>query len=145
MRIACLWILLVLVFVGCARSVKESGLSPRAGSRLFYFSKSSPKTLYTVEDEQVTYWARLDWHLNPWVRNLRVEWIDPKGDLFLSRKIETSWATENVVTRLPIRNNYPSRLPGDWKVRLYHGTDRLDEARFTIERTSGKAKGKRDE
>ena len=142
-RTACLCVWLVLVFVGCARSVKESGLSPQAGSRFFYIGRTSPKTLYTVEDEQVTYWAKFDWHPNPWVKNLRVEWIDPSGGVFLSREIETSWGTEYVVTRLPIKDNYPSRLPGDWKVRLYHGDDRLDEARFTIEERSGDAKAKK--
>jgi hypothetical protein len=124
---------LVVTLMGCAVSVQDSGLTSEAGSRWLYVGKSRPKTIYSVNDEQVTYWAQLDLQLPRFFKNFRVDWVDPKGNVFLSKTIKNSWGTEDIIiATLPIRDNYPSRFPGDWKVRIYHGDELLDQARFTI-------------
>jgi len=124
----------VVISMGCAVSVQDSGLTTEAGSRWLYVSKSRPKTIYSVNDEQITYWAHLDLQLPRPFKHFRIEWVDPQGKVFLSKKIKNSYGTNDIiVTTLPIRDNYPSRIPGDWKVRIYHGDKLLDQARFTIE------------
>jgi hypothetical protein len=143
MRSKSWWALpLALCLCACAVTVSDSGLTNQVRSRVFYIEKSSPRTLYSVRDEGVTYWATLDPSLLADYVRFRIDWIDPQGKVFASRKTTLMWKTHNnIVATLPIRNNYPSRMPGDWKVRLYRGDSILDEARFTIEQPKRGSRG----
>lgn len=122
LRACGLVLLLALPLCACAISVQDSGLTERVRSRWLPADKAHPKTLYTVTDEQVVYWAVMDPSLRTDYVTFRVEWIDPHGKVFTRKKVHLFWSiNSSVVAKLPIRDNYPSRMPGDWKVRLYRG------------------------
>ena len=113
--------------------VKDTGLSDNATFLFLGTATSVSKTVFSPDDQQVTLHVQFDPHFQP-APKLRVDWIDPNGDIFLNRKVTTTPGnTMEMIVRLPIRDHEPSGKPGRWWVLVHHRQTLLVRKPFVID------------
>ena len=128
-------IILLVPFCGCAIVLQDSGLSAYSNVRgIAGISKGPQKTVFSVNDYKVTYWARLKFNVFGAQEYFDVIWIGPNNKPFLKTEEKTAGRTTNIIIlSLHIKNHLPSMMPGPWKVEIYYKDQLLDEASFVIE------------
>jgi len=128
--------LLALLLAGCsagALQVSEAGIGETAsyfwlGSRL-----EGARERFSPADRRVTLAVRLAPNLIGYYQTFRVEWLAPGGGVYLRAPAFTRWGShQELAVSLPIAGTPAARLPGRWKVRLFHGERLLVERTFEI-------------
>lgn len=124
----------VLAGTGCSTAVRSAVLSKEASSYIVGSRTGIPTDLFSTTDERIVLRVQLGLNLGTFYRIYRIEWIQPDGSVFLDEPIENVLGNSTIIiASLPVASNQPSRLPGQWKVRLYYKEKRLTERTFTIE------------
>ncbi len=118
---------------GCATQpgLQRSHLG-RNFSILSMFNTEAEKSVYSVDDAQVTLSVRYGFHAEESPASLHVEWIGPDGHLHPGQPIEQVAGTDMIRTALQIRGGPGARTPGKWSVRLYKLGEQILERKFDI-------------
>ena len=120
--------------ISCSIVIKEAGMSDSASSQYITWSHSSSKTIYSVNDEKATYWVQLDNNFVGSYKKFDIEWIAPDGKPFIKSKINTVFGrNDRIIATLPIKDNTPSKKPGNWTVKLSLDGQLIGQQDFTIE------------
>lgn len=86
------------------------------------------------QDEKVVTWFRFSYD-SAEIFLLKWEWINPQGKLYHRGEVEMeagSYTNYRTWYWIKIKDNYASRLPGEWKVRVYINDIFLAERNFFI-------------
>ncbi|MBU1036053.1 MAG: hypothetical protein ABIK21_01420 [bacterium] len=86
------------------------------------------------QDEKVVTWIRFSYDSAEKFK-LYWEWITPEGKLYHRGEVEMeagNYINYRTWYWIKIRGNYPSQLPGEWKVRVYINDIFLAEKNFFI-------------
>ncbi len=86
------------------------------------------------QDEKVVTWFRFSYN-SAEKFSLKWEWITPQGKLYHRGEVEMeagSYTNYRTWYWIKIKGNYASRLPGEWKVRVYINDIFLAERNFFI-------------
>ena len=89
---------------------------------------------FSSQDEKVVSWVRFSYD-SPENFTLRWEWISPQGKLYHRGEVEMEAGSYNNYRTwywIKIRDRYASKLPGEWKVRVYINDIFLAERQFFI-------------
>ncbi|HDK28186.1 MAG TPA: hypothetical protein ENG48_14015 [Candidatus Atribacteria bacterium] len=89
---------------------------------------------FSSQDEKVVSWLRFSYD-SPENFTLRWEWISPQGKLYHRGEVEMEAGSYNNYRTwywIKIRDRYASKLPGEWKVRVYINDIFLAERQFFI-------------
>ena len=89
---------------------------------------------FSSQDEKVVSWVRFSYD-SPENFTLRWEWISPQGQLYHRGEVEMEAGSYNNYRTwywIKIRDRYASKLPGEWKVRVYINDIFLAERQFFI-------------
>ena len=89
---------------------------------------------FSSQDEKVVSWVRFSYN-SPENFALRWEWISPQGKLYHRGEVEMEAGSYNNYRTwywIKIRDRYASKLPGEWKVRVYINDIFLAERQFFI-------------
>jgi len=89
---------------------------------------------FSSQDEKVVSWFRFSYD-SPENFTLRWEWISPQGKLYHRGEVEMEAGSYNNYRTwywIKIRDRYASKLPGEWKVRVYINDIFLAERQFFI-------------
>lgn len=92
---------------------------------------------FISQDEKVVSWVRFSYD-SPENFVLRWEWITPQGKLYHRGEVEMEAGSYNNYRTwywIKIRDRYASKLPGEWKVRVYINDIFLAERNFFIARS----------
>ena len=92
---------------------------------------------FSSQDEKVVSWVRFSYD-SPENFTLRWEWISPQGQLYHRGEVEMEAGSYNNYRTwywIKIRDRYASKLPGEWKVRVYINDIFLAERQFFIARS----------
>ncbi|HBY56464.1 MAG TPA: hypothetical protein DEG96_01145 [Candidatus Atribacteria bacterium] len=92
---------------------------------------------FISQDEKVVSWVRFSYD-SPENFVLRWEWITPQGKLYHRGEVEMEAGSYNNYRTwywIKIRDRYASKLPGEWKVRVYINDIFLAERNFFITRS----------
>lgn len=90
--------------------------------------------LFVSQDEKVVSWFRFSYD-SPEKFALRWEWITPQGKLYRCGEVEMeagSYDNYRTWYWIKIKDGYASRLPGEWKVKVYINDIFLAERNFFI-------------
>ena len=90
--------------------------------------------LFVSQDEKVVSWFRFSYD-SPEKFTLRWEWITPQGKLYHRGEVEMeagSYDNYRTWYWIKIKDGYASRLPGEWKVKVYINDIFLAERNFFI-------------
>lgn len=90
--------------------------------------------LFISQDEKVVSWFRFSYD-SPEKFALRWEWITPQGKLYHRGEVEMeagSYDDYRTWYWIKIKDGYASRLPGEWKVKVYINDIFLAERNFFI-------------
>jgi len=86
------------------------------------------------QDEKVVSWVKFSYD-SPEKFVFRWEWITPQGKLYHRGEVEMeagSYSNYRTWYWIKIKDRYASRLPGEWKVRVYINDIFLAERSFFI-------------
>ena len=89
---------------------------------------------FSSQDEKVVSWVRFSYD-SPENFTLRWEWISPQGKLYHRGEVEMEAGSYNNYRTwywIKIRDRYASKLPGEWKVKVYINDIFLAERQFFI-------------
>ncbi|MEN3190147.1 MAG: hypothetical protein ABDK78_04450 [Atribacterota bacterium] len=92
---------------------------------------------FISQDEKVVSWVRFSYD-SPENFVLRWEWITPQGKLYHRGEVEMEAGSYNNYRTwywIKIRDRYASKLPGEWKVKVYINDIFLAERNFFIARS----------
>jgi len=129
----------VLALAGCATEaikVSDGALVDKVDYQWISSDRSRARALFYPSDEKVTLSVRFDYNLRAAYEWYRVEWIDPHGKPYKVVSTRTEFGSHrDLQAHIKIRGKMAARLPGLWRVRLYHlnedgSTDRLLFARL---------------
>jgi len=127
------FLLAALLVSGCSTTVKRAQLSADA---TYYWLGSSPsdaKSVFSTTDEKVTLTVEFQPNFVGGYRTFRVRWIGPGGELFLEEPTSTKWGSnESLIVSLPIAENLPATMPGDWAVELWYQSEQLLRRPFRV-------------
>ena len=101
-------------------------------SVLSMFNTEAEKSVYSVDDAQVTLSVRYGFRTGESPAGLHAEWIGPDGHLHPGQPIEQVAGTDMIRTSLRIRSGPGARTPGKWSVRLSRLGEQILERRFDI-------------
>jgi len=131
----------LMFIMGCATQIEGDRISSDAELRAWWWKAkvSPPKDIFSVQDEKVAYTVWFDNAPAAWEK-FRVTWVAPEGTVYRTDPVAVKDGfhdTVGIVT-LPIRDNFPSRYPGEWRLKLYRNDSLLWEKVFLIEDPSAK-------
>ena len=137
-------VLLAALLAGCATGdiqVSEAALTDRPDARVVgWTADESPRLVFSPEDEEVTIRLRFDFNYRAVYEWYKVEWLAPGGVPYKVVSLRTEFGSHrDLKASLKIRGKMASRMPGVWRVRVWHlgreeEPDRLLVARlFRIE------------
>jgi len=89
---------------------------------------------FISQDKKVVSWVRFSYD-SPENFVLRWEWITPQGKLYHRGEVEMEAGSYNNYRTwywIKIKDRYASKLPGEWKVRVYINDNLLAERNFFI-------------
>jgi hypothetical protein len=133
--------LALMSIVGCTTKIVGDRISNDAEIHGWSWKAkvSPPKDIFTVQDEKVTYTVWFKTAPGDW-EEYHVTWVAPGGAIYRTDplSIKNGFSDHVGIATLPIRDNFPSRLPGEWHLRLYRKESLLWEKKFLIEDPSGK-------
>lgn len=92
---------------------------------------------FISQDEKVVSWVRFSYD-SPENFVLRWEWITPQGKLYHRGEVEMEAGSYNNYRTwywIKIKDRYASKLPGEWKVKVYINDIFLAERNFFIARS----------
>jgi len=90
--------------------------------------------LFVSQDEKVVSWVRFSYD-SPEKFVLRWEWITPQEKLYHQGEVEMeagNYSNYRTWYWIKIKDRYASKLPGEWKVRVYINDIFLAERNFFI-------------
>ncbi len=125
-KVLCVGVLLLLVGCGTeAIKVSDGNLVDKVERQWLIGDQSKARAVFSPEDEKVTLSVNFDYNLRAAYEWYRVEWIDPNGKPYKVVSTRTEFGSHRALqANIKIRGKMAARLPGLWRVRLFH----LDEA-----------------
>lgn len=116
-----LWILML---AGCgteAIKVSDGALVDQVDYQWLNSDRSRARVRFTPDDEKVTLSVHFNYNLRAAFEWYRVEWIDPNGKPYKVVSTRTEFGShQDLQAAIKIRGKMAARLPGLWRVRLYH-------------------------
>ncbi|NKC12877.1 MAG: hypothetical protein GKR94_11960 [Gammaproteobacteria bacterium] len=119
---------------GCSINVADSTLSESAESYWLYTNNKNPKTLFSVDDEQVTLHVEFDYNLVASTQIFRANWIQPDGTPYVSGGVKTVFGNNSdLIVSLKVAGTTATSKPGTWRVQLFHEDRLLVERSFELQ------------
>ncbi len=116
-----------LLLAGCGTEaiiVADGALVNKVDYQWIISDRSEARTVFYPDDEQVTLSVRFKYNLRATYEWYRVEWIDPQGKPYKVVSTRTEFGSHrDLQASIKIRGKIAAKLPGLWRVRLFH----LDE------------------
>ncbi len=117
----------LLALAGCGTEaiiVSDGALVNKVDYQWILSTRTEPRTVFYPDDEKVTLSVRFEYNLRATYEWYRVEWIEPTGKPYKVVSTRTEFGSHrDLQASIKIRGKMAAKLPGLWRVRLYH----LDE------------------
>ena len=138
-----LWLFILMVFLLTSVIAGAQELADQGEKYLQRFSickdiiEKNPvleKNFFTSQDEKVVAWIRFSYSS---ANNFKLywEWISPQGKLHHRGEVEMEagkYHNYRTWYWIKIKENYSSKLVGEWKVKVYINQILLDEKNFFV-------------